>query len=389
MQKIPIHEEQCVKILDTMLTKFYDKCLGKYRNSVHSDGTNVNDAGVLSATWVANERIVGSMRKSTYLLDADEFDSGMNDQLSKQETKIFIELSQQRSFHRSELIFDSRKIDFLANLRTSLSWFEEQLSRLIAPGSSENTCILIKSPSEIMLDNTDTSTSAAHYTNANESSDAYLKQAVCIKLSHSSEKRVRTVVQEIHTLAETCLFVLRIELRAHCLYFIDFSVREGSYHLTQVADEPDPYVIALNQDLVKAEASITASLSVSEKMFVFDGLAILIGEFMIFLAKYIKQFNALGLDKMTKCILALQQNLSNITLLYESRIEKAKKYFNLYSLSGPELLTEVEENGARYSLESYEVMIKFMYPMGVLYADHVDRKTLDNALASLKKICPK
>jgi hypothetical protein len=42
--------------------------------------------------------------------------------------------------------------------------------------------------------------------------------------------------------------------------------------------------------------------------------------------------NEFGVDKMSRNILALQQNLNNISLMYENQLDHARKFYELYKL---------------------------------------------------------
>jgi hypothetical protein len=115
-----VHQSQCFRVLDTILVKFYDKCFSKYRDICTTDSSAGKTSSVVSSVWAQDEEMRSLLGKNTYLLDAEEFDSGLNQELGSQETKKQIKLNQERSFHRSDLIFDNRKLDMLSNFRTSL-----------------------------------------------------------------------------------------------------------------------------------------------------------------------------------------------------------------------------------------------------------------------------
>lgn len=56
--------------------------------------------------------------------------------------------------------------------------------------------------------------------------------------------------------SDTCLLTLRLEIRCHAFYFLDLAFIEGNYELDDEPSELDPYIIELNQDMVKAEEAI-------------------------------------------------------------------------------------------------------------------------------------
>lgn len=67
----------------------------------------------------------------------------------------------------------------------------------------------------------------------------------------------------VKDLAETCLFMLRIELRVHCFYFLDLAYREGNYNFEEACNEPDPYVSSLANDLIRFESFVAEWLPYS------------------------------------------------------------------------------------------------------------------------------
>lgn len=67
--------------------------------------------------------------------------------------------------------------------------------------------------------------------------------------------------------------------------------------------------------------------------FVFDGLPNLIVHLLISEATFIRKLNNNGIQKMTRNILALQQNLSNFVPLSQCAImEQAREYYQLYNV---------------------------------------------------------
>lgn len=69
---------------------------------------------------------------------------------------------------------------------------------------------------------------------------------------------------QLRRLSEACLFMLRIELRMHCFYFLDLAYREGNYDFTsEIGSDPDPYVSSLANDLIRYESLISEWLPYS------------------------------------------------------------------------------------------------------------------------------
>lgn len=96
--------------------------------------------------------------------------------------------------------------------------------------------------------------------------------------------------------------------------------------------DPDPYIVSLNQDLSTAEEIMTHTLPTSKVRFVFDGLSILIAHMIISNFRYIKKVNENGIKKMILNLQALQQNLTNFALTFESIMDHVKDYYELFLL---------------------------------------------------------
>lgn len=135
---IPVHQEDFVGIMETMLGKYYEKCLVRYesllivesatyfQSASLSPGSEEQLQRILSAQWLDNEEIVKLLCKNTYLpaesatINAPSVDRSLNDMLAKKETLIEIQMQKERSLFRSEMIFDQAKLQMIASLRSSL-----------------------------------------------------------------------------------------------------------------------------------------------------------------------------------------------------------------------------------------------------------------------------
>jgi hypothetical protein len=78
--------------------------------------------------------------------------------------------------------------------------------------------------------------------------------------------------------SDTCLLTLRIEIRCHAFFFLDLAFIEGNYELEDEPSELDPYIIELNQDMVKAEEAISSIMPLDRVRFVFEGMDIAINK---------------------------------------------------------------------------------------------------------------
>nr|KAJ3422217.1 hypothetical protein HK105_000715 [Polyrhizophydium stewartii] len=100
-------------------------------------------------------------------------------------------LKGERSFHRSELIFEPRRLEALAQLHYSTSEYvrlsTESLPALVVDGSIPPHA----------------------------------------SISRELAKQFDALADSFKKLSQTCIFVLRIELRCHSLYYLDLAIREA------------------------------------------------------------------------------------------------------------------------------------------------------------------
>lgn len=160
--------------------------------------------------------------------------------------------------------------------------------------------------------------------------------------------RFQQVQKDYRSLADNILFALRVELRLRALYYLGRAFREGSYVLSASdATEPDPHVVDLNTALTSADEATSANLPRAQRTFVFAGLPQLLDVQLVQQARFIKEANQQGFVKMSRNVLALQQNLK--TLGYDSEggehtlvevdFERSRRYWDL-ALAGPEVRPE-------------------------------------------------
>lgn len=72
---------------------------------------------------------------------------------------------------------------------------------------------------------------------------------------------LRDIATKLHNLATTCLMLLRIEVRAQCLYYLVPTLRLVSYYCDAESVEADSRVIALNKVLTSFDEVLSTCLS--------------------------------------------------------------------------------------------------------------------------------
>ncbi|KAI8324702.1 hypothetical protein GQ54DRAFT_55838 [Martensiomyces pterosporus] len=309
-------------ILLQLSTKYYERCWGLFRELIRSPDNQT----YTSVKWADTPDLLQLFdRKLKQAGSQARNDQGVD---TENEIRLEEKLKTERSLHLSELIFDVKRLVFIAQLHQTLEWLLLQLNKV----SSERAKILNKHDGPV--------------------ASALLKR-------HDADRA--KVVDRYRALSVQCLMVLRVEVRAHCTYYLDLATREGDYFLDGDTPEPDQYIQALNADISTIEEKMEGCLPGDRLNLVFGGISILMSHTLITNTRYIKHLNDSGNRKMIRNILALQQNLTNIALPEESGLDKARKFYELYELGADGILKHIAENGALFTFENYRRLIEFIY----------------------------
>jgi exocyst complex component 4 len=124
---IPIHQEEVVRMIELVLTRFTTKCTARYEallsreDDIVDSPIDISDAneGIVSSMWVEDGALSDLLFENPWL-HSNGLASTSTTELNKNETELEMELKGDRSFHRNELVFDTRKLEALANLHHSI-----------------------------------------------------------------------------------------------------------------------------------------------------------------------------------------------------------------------------------------------------------------------------
>jgi exocyst complex component 4 len=126
-----------------------------------------------------------------------------------------------------------------------------------------------------------------------------------------------------------------MEIRCQIIHSLSLALspENAPYLLRQVVNNPDPRILALNADLVSYDETTTRFLRDKEISFVRTGLSLLIDNYLVTNAGFVKAMNANGCGRMQLNILVLQQNLKNIE--QNVSLQRAARYYDLF-MDGPD-----------------------------------------------------
>lgn len=213
------------------------------------------------------------------------------------------------------------------------------------------------------------------------------------------KRQFDTLLASYESLAQTTLFTIRLELRCHVIYFLDQTIREGSFGLTEdeVEEEDlDPTIVELCKDLVSYEDLLSTTLESRESTsspsppyphihitdgvsFVLSGLAVLIDQTLLSLASTITLLTTPGLSKLRRIILTLSQNLKHLTSTPQDAIlTRSLEYFSLFTLGPTEFIKWAKETGGRgYDYDEMKTML------GLLYSEQMGKARFSGGSGSL------
>ncbi|KAJ2905329.1 exocyst subunit, partial [Coemansia aciculifera] len=229
-------------ILLQLSNKYYEKCWALFRDTIRSPENQV----YTSAKWSETPDILQLFSRKLKQVGM-RARGGFGADLDK-EIRLEEALKTERSLHLTELIFDVKRLVCAAQLHQTLEWLLVQLDKVAADRAK-------------VLSGYDSTTAAA-----------LLKRHEVDKVK---------VVSRYHTLSTQCLMTLRIEVRAHCTYYLDLATREGSYNLDSDAVEPDQYIQALNADISTIEEKMENCLPADRLNLVFGGISELMAHILI------------------------------------------------------------------------------------------------------------
>jgi len=169
--------------------------------------------------------------------------------------------------------------------------------------------------------------------------------------------RYDALLKAYEQLAELVIHTIRVEIRCRVVHFLDLAMRQGNYKIEHEALEPEAYVVDLNQDLSACEDCTNATLPERERKFVFEGLGTLMEHLLISDSRYIRIANELGIRKIFRNILALQQNLKTLSDLPEdAEFARARRYYQLFLLT-PEKMLQSARKRPMFSFDEYKSML--------------------------------
>ncbi|KAI8894398.1 Sec8 exocyst complex component-specific domain-containing protein [Globomyces pollinis-pini] len=365
---MPVHQNELIKFLESLLLKYYDKCFQRFRcndfflmlDLFSGDDTvsetESNSSTVLSVQWAMDPEISDVISDITHF-SAKKINYDVNRIMYEKETLVELKKKGERSFHRSELLLDPKKMQSLAHLLYSLEWVLDQLKfiRGQKPSNESSNSIFSVNSKDIMR----------AFSNLSEISVIDVEMGtetdLDLPLTPEMEKRFDQMMSDYQQLIDHILFSLRIEIRCHAIFFLDLAIRDGNHNPDELIMEPDPYIGLLNSDLTAVEELISEAISPRKTGFLFEGITQLMTHVLLMNLKLIREINMNGVVRLVSNVQALEQNFISFNTLYTNDLDRAKKYFQLLGMDGPEVINFLEDNVGLFTFEEYKGILRLVY----------------------------
>ncbi|XP_050406103.1 exocyst complex component 4 [Patella vulgata] len=336
MQDLPDCSEQFLNMICNVLGEYKDKCHAAYRDIVQHGS---DEKRVISAMWAKDEDISRFLRslpgwRTLQPGEGQELDRTVCSEeemraLNSKESIILITnlSSDDNLIPQQEIITDITQMRTVANVHESLEWFAFGLRQFVSTLTNKSN----QTPSDIP------------------------------KVSEKILQSLSKLVQDFQDLAEICLLLLHLEVRVHCFYYL-LPVAKQSNYAGPIDDlDPDSNVLKLNKDLTSMEEVLAQSLQPKKFKYIFESLGYLVASILINSIQYLKKINENGIKKMCRNILAIQQNLTNITLTREADLDRARHFYEQLYLQPDDILTLVAEKGTNFTHTEYSQLIQLYH----------------------------
>ncbi|MFH4976181.1 hypothetical protein AB6A40_002890 [Gnathostoma spinigerum] len=317
-----------------------------------SEGDDGRERRKISAAWAVDEDISRLLKSLPNWLMVNSLESNpstswstppafspVNEsdmeirQRNERESEILIgNLGTAKRLAREELITDMEQIRSLACIHESLKWFCEKMCTLI----------------EELPENARQSMQKCQVQLQSEGSENHTTS------SGSIMESVQQKLNELNSMADTCLLILHLELRVHCFYHLLplARIRPSLPH-----DELDSEVIDFGRDLTQFHQLLGSHLPAHKMKYLFDGLGHLCASIFIHSSQHMPKLTDSGKKRVCRNVFAIQQRLSQLTGRRESELDRARSFFELLNHDPDQLLALILERGAVFSHLEYTFLL--------------------------------
>lgn len=350
MHTLPSHKDHFISLLKKVLHSYKDTCYAAYRGIVQPEPEDHKQ--MKSAVWLKDNEIKTHLKsfpnwlelkscQNSVVGDGKKVDKQVpirivvqeNEQKHIKEADMLITNIGENTISEKEFISDINQLKCLAQLQESVEWFCHCINDFADGIHVENKLSL-----------------------ANANSPVAITVQTTVPDSSNSTNNVafRNLVNEFTELADTCLFILHLEVRAQCFYYLLPKSNSGTANFnSDMSLDPDPKVLELNKALSSIDEVLSLSLQPKKIKYIFDGVGSLVTKILLGWTRMMDRLDEILIHKLCRNIHMLQHTLSTITGIKETSLDRAKQYFQLFFLTPQEILNEVSEKGPSFSEFDY------------------------------------
>ncbi|KAI0249495.1 Sec8 exocyst complex component-specific domain-containing protein [Lactifluus subvellereus] len=347
LRTTPFHRENHARLILTVIIQFYQRCSDRFQALIASHASTDQDSRVvLAAQWAQVPEIVACLSDLYHSSDAVTD----KNELYRRECDAEARLTGDKPIGKEDLISPLRKVSALCNLYRSVSWFTAGLNLLKAVPEDSLSPI-----SALQMEPTSATTpfTPVHPSLVPAGPDEQLQ----LPLSREMALRFHALLKTYDQLSELILHTIRIDVRCRVAHYLDLAIRHGNYRIDREIGEPDPHIIDLNSELGEYHDIVSSTLPPQEQKFVFNGIGFLMDDLLIHNARHIPLANALGMKKISRNILALQQCVKTVVRdARDGELLRAKQYYSLFSHNPQDMLASIRKQQT-FTFEQYEVML--------------------------------
>ncbi|KAF8898925.1 exocyst complex component sec8 [Infundibulicybe gibba] len=349
LQSSPFHRENYTRLILGVVIQFYQRCSDRFQDLV--SGTAPDQPGrerpvALAAQWAQRSELNPCLCE---LLTTPGDDLAKQQQLSRQETNIELELLGEREITNTDLIPSIRNIASLAILYRSVSWFSSELSALKAHPED------VLPPTPGLLEPKSAVTPFSP--NLPVSIPLSLTDQLILPLSQEMSFRFQALLKTYNQLSELILHTIRIDIRCRSIYYLNSALRQGDYSIEYEAGEPDPHTTDLNTELGQCHDLASIHLPGKERLFIFASIGYLMEETLISNAQYLRRPTNFGIKNIMRNILALQQSIKTITNdQRNTEFDRVKEYYSLFFMPPQDMLQRIRNKQA-FNFDEYQTML--------------------------------
>lgn len=345
MRSLPLYGERILKDICNILREYRDTCLAAYRGIVQP---HPEDRRICSAAWLKDEDIsrflkslpnwlnlksqqeaqarLGRHQRAPLRRECTEEESPEDVRLRNlREAEILASNLGEGGINAHEIISDMQLLRGLAQLQESMEWFAVRILQLASEFRQDPVVGQSPGANGVAVDSPPPP-----------------------PVSSATLQYLTSTGQDFDELANTCLLVLHLEVRVQCFHYL---LANSEYN--RETQEPDLKVTELSRVLTNVDEAMSSCLHPRKCKYIFEGLGHLIAKILISSSQYMEHIDELGIQRMCRNVFALQQTLTNITMVRELALDHAKHYFELFYLTPEEILNGIMEKGPEFSELEY------------------------------------